>query len=79
MPEDEALFDGDGTMIQATNTLITSIHFMSFFYFASLIYETYERTFHHLSCPSVNQKTDKRLVSSTLPPKLLLSSPAQTS
>jgi hypothetical protein len=33
VPEDEALFDREGTMIQATNTLITFIHFMSFFLF----------------------------------------------
>jgi hypothetical protein len=62
MPEDEeALFDGARTMIQATSTLITFIHFMSFF-FASINYETYERVFHHLHwrqpevSPSVNQK-----------------------
>jgi hypothetical protein len=50
--EDEALFDGEGTMIHATNTLITFIHFMSLFYFASINYETHERIFHHLHCPS---------------------------
>lgn len=64
---------------KATNTLTTFIHFMSFFYSASINYETYERILHHLHCPSVNQKTDKRLVSSSLPSKLLPSSPAQSS